>query len=185
MAVERGRDAEMEVLEGDEGQPEVGRHRDVGKQLLETPLSEVSRSAPPSVPPDAPLSKVVDLMRTRGASAVAVVERRNKRRLVGIFTQHDLVTRALPARGWARAEVRRYMTPAPEALHPKDPIAYALNWMTAGGYQHVPLVDEEGRPAGIVSATDLLAFLVELCPEETLNLPPEPGLAVHHTAEGP
>lgn len=185
MAVERELETELEVLEGDEGEPEVGRHHDVGRELLETQLAEVHHAQVPSVAPDAPLSKVVDVMRKRGASAVMVVDRRKGKRLVGIFTQHDLVARALPARGWARAEVRRYMTRAPEALHPKDPVAYALNWMTAGGYQHVPLVDEEGRPAGLVSAADLLSFLVELCPEETLNLPPEPELALHRTAEGP
>jgi hypothetical protein len=41
-----------------------------------------------------------------------------------------------------------------------------------------------GRPAGLLSARDVLDFVVELCPEEILNLPPEPQLAVHPTPEG-
>ncbi len=56
--------------------------------------------------------------------------------------------------------------------------------MSVGGFRHVPVVDEAGRPAGILSARDVLDFVVELCPEELLNLPPEPDLAVHRTAEG-
>jgi len=184
MAVERDRADEDEVLEGDEGEPQVGRHHDVGRELLETPLSELRRSAPVTVPPDAPVQKALDLMRSRKVSAVMVVERKKARRLVGIFTERDLVGRALPSRGWARASVAKFMTPAPETLRPKDPVAYALNKMSVGGFRHVPLVDDEGRPAGMISAGDVLGFLVELCPEEVLNLPPEPDLAVHRTPEG-
>jgi hypothetical protein len=48
----------------------------------------------------------------------------------------------------------------------------------------VPVVDDDGRTTGVVSARDLVDFLVELCPEECLNLPPEPDLARHPRAEG-
>ncbi|HEY6098354.1 MAG TPA: CBS domain-containing protein [Anaeromyxobacter sp.] len=176
--------ANEDVLEGDEGEPEVGRHRDVGHVLRETPLAEVRPSAPATLRADAPVSKAVDLMRSRKATAIVVVERARTRRVVGIFTERDLVDRALPSRGWAGARVSRYMTRAPETLRPQDPIAYAINKMSAGGFRHVPLVDGEGRPAGIVSASDLMTFLAELCPEEVLNLPPEPELAAHPRAEG-
>jgi CBS domain-containing protein len=77
------------------------------------------------------------------------------------------------------------MTRAPETLRPSDPVAYAINKMSVGGFRHVPLVDGAGRPAGLVSAGDLLEYLVELCPEEVLNLPPDPALAVHPRPEGP
>ena len=42
----------------------------------------------------------------------------------------------------------------------------------------------EFQRAGMVTAGDLLDFLVELCPEVILNLPPEPRLALHPKAEG-
>jgi CBS domain-containing protein len=76
------------------------------------------------------------------------------------------------------------MTPAPEALRTKDPVAYAINKMSVGRFRHVPIVDDAGRPAGILSARDVLDFIVELCPEEILNLPPEPELALHPTPDG-
>jgi CBS domain-containing protein len=76
------------------------------------------------------------------------------------------------------------MTPAPETLRPKDPVVYALNKMSVGRFRHVPLVDDAGRAAGMITAGDLLEYLVELCPEEILNLPPEPQLALHRTPEG-
>ncbi len=175
---------EIETLEGDEGEPEVGRGRDVGREILRTPISDVKRTAPVAVPADAPVARALELMRKKGVSAVVVVERKRSRRLVGIFTERDLVNRALPARGFARAQVKRFMTPAPETLRPQDPVAYALNKMSVGRFRHVPLVDDAGRPAGMISIRDIADFLVELCPEEILNLPPEPSLALHPRPEG-
>jgi len=184
MIVEPGVE-DLEVLEGDEGEPEVGRHRDVGGDLLRTPIAEVVGRRPVvTVAPDAPLEKVLALMRARKVSAVVVVERKKSRRVVGLFSERDLVNRALAVRGWAKAKVERFMTPDPETLTPRDPVVYALNKMSVGRFRHVPLVDEAGRPAGMITAGDLLDFLVELCPEEILNLPPEPRLALHAKAEG-
>jgi CBS domain-containing protein len=183
MAPERELD-DLEPLEGDEGEPEVGRHRDVGGEILRTPIADVKRAAAVTVPPDAPVARAVDLMRAKKVSAVLVVERTKARRLVGIFTERDLVNRALPARGWAKARVDKFMTKAPEALRARDPIAYGVNKMSVGGFRHVPIVDDDGRPAGVLSARDVLDFVVELCPEEILNLPPEPELALHRTPDG-
>ena len=56
--------------------------------------------------------------------------------------------------------------------------------MSFGSARHVPFVDDAGRAAGMVTAGDLVEYLVELCPEEILNLPPEPDLALHRSAEG-
>jgi CBS domain-containing protein len=183
--MEERNDREAEVLEGDEGTPEVGRHRDVGEALLRTPLSEIAgRRAPVTVFPDATVERALALMRTRKVSSVLVVERARTRRVVGLFTERDFVSRAVTARGWARAKVERFMTRAPETLHAKDPVAYALEKMSFGSARHVPIVDDTGRAAGMVTAGDLVEYLVELCPEEILNLPPEPDLEVHRTAEG-
>jgi CBS domain-containing protein len=176
---------ELEVLEGDEGEVEVGRHRDVGGELLRTSIADAGCRRPAvTVPPDAPVEKALALMRAKKVSAVVVVERKKARRVVGIFTERDLVNRALQSRGYARAKVEKFMTPSPDTLRPKDPIAYALNKMSVGKFRHVPLVDAAGRAAGMVTAGDVLEYLVELCPEEVLCLPPEPELAVHPRQDG-
>jgi CBS domain-containing protein len=174
-----------QVLEGDEGEPEVGRHRDVGRQMLETPISEVKRVGAVTVPPTATVGKAAEVMRKKKVSAVLVVQKKNGReQLAGIFTERDLLSRALPARGWQRAPVKKFMTPRPETLRPKDPVAYAINKMSVGRFRHVPLVDGKGAPAGMISIRDIADFIVELCPEELLNLPPEPDLAIHPKPEG-
>ena len=176
---------EVQVLEGDEGEPEVGRGRDVGRQILLTRLSEVKHNATAvTVTPDVTVSKAVALMKKKRVSAVLVVEKKKPRKLVGLFTERDFLDRALGARGFGRLKVSKVMTRDPEALSPGDSVAYALNKMNVGRYRHVPLVDGGGVPVGMVSARDLIDFICELCPEEIMNLPPQPKYAVPRTQEG-
>ena len=76
------------------------------------------------------------------------------------------------------------MTPDPECLTPGDRIAYALNKMSVGGFRHIPLVDEDGRPVGVVAMRNIVDFVVDLFPGEVLNLPPSPGLSISREREG-
>jgi CBS domain-containing protein len=67
------------------------------------------------------------------------------------------------------------MTRQVETLTPDDPIAFALQRMSVGGFRHVPLVDAAGRPVGILSVKDIVDYFAENFPREVLNIPPEPG----------
>ncbi|MGH9465693.1 MAG: CBS domain-containing protein, partial [Thermoanaerobaculia bacterium] len=63
-------------------------------------------------------------------------------------------------------------TAAPRTLSLGQSLAEALDAMVDGGYRQVPLLDETGRPAGLLSSRDVLAFVAGFYPEATLNLPP-------------
>jgi CBS domain-containing protein len=185
MVTESRGNGDLEVLEGDEGELEIGRSRDVGRQILLTRLSDLKPSnSPVALPADATVSKALAMMKKKRVSAVLVVAKRKPRRLVGIFTERDFMMRALDARGLPRLKLEKVMTRDPEALTAGDSVAYALNKMNVGRYRHVPIVDGDGIPIGIISARDLIDFIVELCPEEILNLPPQPKHAVPKEQEG-
>jgi CBS domain-containing protein len=175
------REEELDVLEGDEGTPEVGRHRDVGREMLETPIAELKRQPVVTVAPTATVARAAELMRKKKVSAVLV---KQGARLVGIFTENDLIGRAMAGKSWTRAPVKKFMTASPQVLSPSDPVAYALNAMSVGRFRHVPLVAKDGKPIGVISVRDIVDFIVELCPEEILNLPSSPDLAVHRTVDG-
>jgi CBS domain-containing protein len=53
-----------------------------------------------------------------------------------------------------------------------------------GRFRHLPLLDGRGELAGILSIRDIVDFIVELCPEEILNLPSQPDLAIPHSPDG-
>ena len=96
--------------------------------------------------------------------------------MVGIFTERDILTK-LVGTGYdpARVQVDGVMTRNPETLTPDDPIAYAMQIMSVGGFRHVPLVDADQRPVDILSVKDIVDYVVEHFPREILNIPPEPG----------
>ena len=171
-------------MEGDEGAPEVVRHADVGRAIAEALIQDVTTSPPVTLPADATVAKALETMRKKKVGAVMVVAKKRPRKLVGILTERDLVQRVLAKKGYGRLALEKVMTPAPETLRPRDGLAYALNKMSVGRFRHVPLVDEKGVPVGMLSIRDVIDFVVELIPEQVLNLPPEPDLEVHKAPEG-
>ena len=100
-------------------------------------------------PPETVVSKAAKLMAAKNVGALMVVE---GGRLVGIFTERDVVfrvvARGLDARTTAVSEV---MSPAPHTIHPDKPFGSALLVMHENGFRHLPVV-ENGKPIGIVSA---------------------------------
>ena len=61
-------------------------------------------------------------------------------------------------------------------VHPKDPIGAAVRRMEEGGYRHLPVVDDVGRPVGVLSVKRIVHYLVEHFPATIYNLPPDPGV---------
>ena len=171
-------------MEGDEGAPEIDRHADVGRAILETRIQDVTTSSPVTLPLDAPVSKAIETMRKKKVGAVMVVAKKRPRKLAGILTERDLLQRVLAKKGYGRIALEKVMTKAPETLHPKDSLAYALNKMSVGRFRHIPLVDDQGVPVGMLSIRDVIDFVVELIPETVLNLPPEPELALPKEVDG-
>jgi CBS domain-containing protein len=171
-------------LEGDEGEPEIHRSNDVGRAILETRIQDVKPSVAVTLPVDATVAKAIEVMRKKKVGAIIVVSKSRPRRLAGILTERDLMNRVLAVKGYGRLRLDKVMTRAPESLRPKDSLAYALNKMSVGRFRHIPLVDDRGVPVGMLSIRDVIDFIVELIPEAVLNLPSEPDLAIHKTAEG-
>jgi CBS domain-containing protein len=83
-------------------------------------------------------------------------------RLVGIFTEHDILNRVIDqVEDLSTAHVSDYMTAEPIALTHDMPIAQALHEMSTHGFRHIPLVDEEQRPNGIISFRDVVRHIKE------------------------
>jgi CBS domain-containing protein len=62
-------------------------------------------------------------------------------------------------------EVRQFMTADPVTVTPDTPIRVLARMMIDAHIHRVIVVDEERRPLGVVSSTDLLAALAEFEPE--------------------
>jgi CBS domain-containing protein len=82
-------------------------------------------------------------------------------RLLGIFTERDVV-RALSRSVQSPADpVSGWMTPNPQTIFASDAIEVALRRMLSGGFRHLPVVDTGGRVVGMLSMRDLARAGVE------------------------
>ena len=110
-------------------------------------------------------------LREHGGGCILVCE---GPKLVGVFTERDLLRRVI-ARGldWD-VPVDTVMTPDPITVEMKDPIRVAVKHMEKGGYRNLPVVDDAGRPVGVLSVMRIVHYLVEHFPVAVYNLPPNP-----------
>ncbi|APD08431.1 CBS domain-containing protein [Thermus scotoductus] len=133
-----------------------------------------------SVLPDTSLAEVAQLMLGKGIGSVLVVDKEG--RLVGIVTESDflkergvpfstfrapmLLGRFLGSDGLeavlAEAKstrIEEIMSSPVHAVGPEEPLSRVLELMLAYDINHVPVVDGEGKPLGIITRFDLLRLL--------------------------
>jgi CBS domain-containing protein len=146
--------------------------REIRGAILSEPISHLPTRKPVEVAPSASVRDAVRLMNEERCGCVLVVE---SGQLVGIFTERDLLRLPDQDRRLAEIPVGQAMTRDPEVLRPEHRIALALNKMSVGGYRHIPLVDAQGRPVGLISMRDIVAFIVSLFPDAVLTAPPDPS----------
>ena len=156
----------------DRGMEREGAERVLDQQMIREPVWRLNPRPPITLPPTATLRDAIQRMRECRIGCVLIVERDV---LVGILTERDLLLK-LDATGLDEP-VRALMTPDPESLAPEDPIVYALNKMSVGGFRHVPLVDPQGCPVGVVSVKDIVDYIVDFFASEVLTVPPDPARA--------
>ena len=121
---------------------------------------------------EANVGDVLSRMRS-DRSGCAMVTRDEK--LVGIFTERDLLRIVQEEADTSSIPVGQAMTAQPDVLRPDNRIALALNKMSEGGFRHIPLVDGRGRPVGIVAMRDIVRFIVSMFPDAVLTVPPDPA----------
>ncbi len=102
---------------------------------------------------------VRDAVRTMADKNIGCLLVQENDKLVGVFTERDVLNRVSPDLSALDQPVAGYMTRSPETIRRQDSIAYALHAMDIGGYRHMAIVDGSGKPTGILSVRDILRFL--------------------------
>lgn len=153
---------------------------DLAKNLKIDSVSRLNPTPPLQVGLKNTVADAIQLMQQKRVGCVLVCD---AARVVGIFTDRDLMGRVLAAGKPLTAPMTECMTPNPVVVHPKDPISAAIRRMEEGGYRHMPVVDEAGRPLGVLSAKRIVHYVVEHFPGTVYNLPPDPDV-IPHEREG-
>jgi len=154
----------------------------VYEHMIREPIGTCEPRPAICVNPHTSVADAIGLMRQHATGCVLV---QSEQRLVGIFTERDVLFRVAGARlDAATTVVSTVMTPDPETLTMRDELAWVLNLMAVGGFRHVPIVDDDGRAVAVISMQRIVERLVECFPKAVLTLPPRPGANIAHTREG-
>lgn len=130
----------------------------VQNQLTEQAIAALNPKVPITIDAGSSLARAIRQMNRHNIGCLLVTDQED--RLTGIFTERDVLMRvAGQVDDLAGGTVGAYMTPTPVALKADLPIAQALHIMSIHGFRHLPLVDEENRPTGIVSFRDVVGYL--------------------------
>ena len=111
---------------------------------------------PLAVAPATPVRDAVAELVGRRVGCLLVTD---SEELVGVFTERDVLNHISGDLDHLDEPVDKFMTERPDSVTKQDSIAYALHAMALGGYRHMPVVDDVGRPIGVISIRDILRFL--------------------------
>jgi CBS domain-containing protein len=123
-------------------------------------VKSLKHHVPVTVAPTATIGEAIAVMVETNVGALLIVDAAGK--LVGIFTERDLLKKIDAHADYEDLPISQFMTPRPECVALTDTLNIVLHKMDVGGYRHVPVL-EDGKPVGIVSARDMLRYLTRLC----------------------
>jgi len=131
--------------------------------------------------PDQPLAatvndsvgQVLQLLRAQRTGAALICE---GAKLVGILTERDALKLMASGADFSQP-VRNVMSSPPTTIPSTATVGDAIRVMSEGGYRHLPIVDPEGKPTGVIAVRGIVHYLVDHFPETVYNLPPDPKAA--------
>lgn len=95
-------------------------------------------------------------------------------RLAGIFTERDVLNKIIGRKEVLDRSVSEFMTPDPTTITADHSLDDAIRVMSDGGYRNLPVVNEQGEAIASLSASEIVAYIVEHFPQDVFNLPPRP-----------
>jgi CBS domain-containing protein len=123
-------------------------------------ISVLNPNVPITVEEHTSLANSIRLMKSHNIGCLLVTDENG--RLTGVFTERDVLNRvACQVEDLTHAQVVDFMTPEPFALKQDMPIKHALHLMSVHEFRHLPLVDDDFKPEGVISFRDVVHHLKE------------------------
>lgn len=136
--------------------PSADAAEGLARSVMENNLGQLNQDETIAVAPDTPALEVAQLMKNSNSGCALVLD---GKKLVGIFTEHDVLKRLAGTDiDLAAVTVKELMSPNPETLNEKDSVAEALNKMSLGRYRHIPFVKSDGTHA-VASIKSVLQYI--------------------------
>jgi CBS domain-containing protein len=131
-------------------------------------LLRIAQIPPPVVEPNVSVTDAVTVMARHRVGAVVVVE---KSKLVGIFTERDLMLRVVQERrDPSSLQVRDVMTSDVMTMTEASTHDDASKLMLLEHLRHLPILDDDGKVLGLLSMRALLEERLEDLSREVSSL---------------
>ncbi|BAA79182.1 conserved hypothetical protein [Aeropyrum pernix K1] len=116
------------------------------KHVMSTPpvTIEVGRS----------IAEAARLMAERGVGSLIVVDKQGL--VKGILTERDIINSLASGKACAEGKVEDIMSRNPIVASPDDDLEIIIEKMRDMNIRHIPVIDEDGRPLGMISVRDII-----------------------------
>ncbi|MBC7604644.1 MAG: CBS domain-containing protein [Ramlibacter sp.] len=126
---------------------------------LVSSIAAATRSRLVTIRSNAPLREAAQLLSSTNISLLVVCDPEGT--MIGVITKSDIVMQIGHCTGVTCTNtVDRVMRRDVIACYPADGLSDVLSMMQARGLVHVPVIDAEGKPSGVVNARDALRELM-------------------------
>lgn len=134
------------------------RFGSVDSRFLSRDLSVLDPPPPITLSDKVTVRETIECLKKYKIGCVLAVNDAGK--LTGVFSERDVVSKvSLTALDLDRTPLSKVMTADPHTETLETSIAFALQQMSDGGYRHIPVVDDDNFPIGIISVKDILDFI--------------------------
>jgi 2-oxoglutarate ferredoxin oxidoreductase subunit beta len=132
----------------------------MGHSLLTDTLAELQPKQPLTAHVDISLAEAAGQLKELNVGFMALVDDDGK--LVGVFTEGDIFTKvACRVENLSQEKVKNYMTSKVTTLIEDATVAQAFHLMSIHKFRHLPLVDHDGKPVGVISFRSVVHYLEE------------------------
>lgn len=140
----------------------------IDSEFLERSVGTLAPALPVCVVVETTIHSVLMELKSYKVGCVLVVDDDGK--LIGIFSERDFVLKVFNCgKDLNSCLVGDFMTKEPVSVLPEISIAYALNLMSQGGFRHLPMVDQDNIPVGIISVKDIVDAIGDSFVDDLLN----------------
>jgi signal-transduction protein with cAMP-binding, CBS, and nucleotidyltransferase domain len=135
--------------------PRADAAEGLARSVMEDNLGRLEGEETVAVAPNTPVLEVARLMKNANVGCALIIDHE---KLIGIFTEHDVLKRMAAGGNLKEVAVRELMSPNPETLQEKASVAEALNRMSMGRFRHIPFQKSDGTHA-VCSIKSVLQYI--------------------------
>ena len=115
---------------------------------------DIMSSPPVTIRGSETIVNAARLMRERGVGSLIVVD--SQGRIEGIVTERDVLNSLAAGKACAGGRVEEVMSRNLIVARPDEDLDVVVERMREANIRHIPVVDEEGKPLGMISVRDII-----------------------------